>query len=91
MLTNPVTADLACYVGRLRGFPILESEEEARLAKRWREHSDREAAHKLLTSHLRLIVTVARSHRGYGLPFSELISDAWRRLANASTTTSTTQ
>ena len=91
MVTNPVTADLARYLRRLHRFPILEAEEEARLARRWREHSDREAAHKLLTSHLRVAVTVARSHRGYGLPFPELVSDAWRRLANASTTTSTTQ
>jgi len=54
---------------------MLQAKEEAQLAKRWREHSDREAAHKLVTSHLRLVVPVARSYRGYGLPISELVSE----------------
>jgi RNA polymerase sigma-32 factor len=54
---------------------MLQAEEEAQLAKRWREHSDREAAHKLVTSHLRLVVPVARSYRGYGLPITELVSE----------------
>jgi len=54
---------------------MLQAKEEAQLAKRWREHSDREAAHKLVTSYLRLVVPVARSYRGYGLPISELVSE----------------
>jgi RNA polymerase sigma-32 factor len=54
---------------------MLQTKEEAQLARRWREHSNREAAHKLVTSHLRLVVPVARSYRGYGLPISELVSE----------------
>ena len=54
---------------------MLQANEETQLAKRWRENSDREAAHQLVTSHLRLVVPVARSYRGYGLPISELVSE----------------
>jgi RNA polymerase sigma-32 factor len=75
MLTCSATAVLVQYQRQLRGFPMLQAKEEAQLAKRWREHSDREAAHKLVTSHLRLVVPVARSYRGYGLPISELVSE----------------
>ena len=75
MLTSWQTADTVRYHQQLRKFPLLEAEEEMRLAKRWREHSDQEAVHKILTSHLRLVVRVARSYLGYGLPLSELISE----------------
>jgi RNA polymerase sigma-32 factor len=54
---------------------MLERQEEYMLAKRWREHGDRDAAHKLVTSHLRLVTKIARDHRGYGLPISEAISE----------------
>ena len=67
---------LAHYLEEIRQFPMLEAQEEFMLAKRWREHGDRDAAHKLVTSHLRLAVKVARGYRGYGLPISEMISEA---------------
>src|SRR5258705_8267555 len=54
---------------------MLERQEEYMLAKRWREHGDRDAAHKLVTSHLRLVIKIARDHGGYGLPISEAISE----------------
>src|SRR5258707_12403235 len=54
---------------------MLERQEEYVLAKRWREHGDRDAAHKLVTSHLRLVTKIARDYRGYGLPISEVISE----------------
>src|SRR4030088_284032 len=63
------------YVEEIRGFPILERQKEYMLAKRWREHGDRGAAHKLVTSHLRLVTKIARDYRGYGLPISEAISE----------------
>src|SRR3981189_2817424 len=63
------------YVEEIRGFPILERQEEYMLAKRWREHGDRGAAHKLVTSHRRLVGKIARDYRGYGLPISEAISE----------------
>ena len=63
------------YVEEIRGFPMLERQEEYMLAKRWREHCDRGAAHKLVTSHLRLVTKIARDYRGYGLPISEVISE----------------
>ena len=63
------------YVEEIRGFPMLERQEEYMLAKRWREHCDRGAAHKLVTSHLRLVTKIARDYRGYGLPISEAISE----------------
>jgi len=75
MLTSLQTADVIRYQKEIRRFPLLQPEEEATLAKRWREYADREAVHKLLTSHLRLVVKVARSHRGYGFPLSDLISE----------------
>ena len=59
----------------IRRFPMLERQEEYMLAKRWREHGDRDAAHKLVTSHLRLVTKIARDYRGYGLPISEAISE----------------
>jgi len=63
------------YLEEIRHFPMLERQEEYMLAKRWREHGDRGAAHKLVTSHLRLVTKIARDYRGYGLPISEAISE----------------
>src|SRR5258705_5749218 len=63
------------YVKEIQQFPMLEPHEEYVLAKRCREHGDRNAAHKLTTSHLRLVVKTAMAYRGYGLPISELISE----------------
>ena len=66
---------LARYLQEIRKFPMLEPEEEFMLAKRWREHGDTEAAHKLVTSHLRLVAKIAMGYRGYGLPVAELIAE----------------
>jgi RNA polymerase sigma-32 factor len=63
------------YLEEIRRFPMLEAEEESVLAKRWREHGDADAAHKLVTSHLRLVAKIAVGYRGYGLPLSEVISE----------------
>jgi RNA polymerase sigma-32 factor len=63
------------YLREIRQFPLLAPEEEFMLAKRWREHDDSEAAHRLVTSHLRLVAKIAMGYRGYGLPVSELISE----------------
>ncbi len=64
------------YMQEIRRFPMLEPEEEFMLAKRWVDHQDREAAHKLVTSHLRLAAKIAMGYRGYGLPQAEVISEA---------------
>lgn len=66
---------LSRYLQEIRKFPLLLPEEEFMLAKRWREHGDVEAAHRLVTSHLRLVAKIALGYRGYGLPVSELISE----------------
>src|ERR1700734_2672 len=66
---------LTRYLEEIRRFPMLEPQEEFMLAKSWREHGDREAAHKLVTSHLRLVAKVAMRYRGYGLPINEVISE----------------
>jgi len=66
---------LSRYLDEIRRFPMLEPQEEYMLAKRWREHGDRTAAHKLVTSHLRLVAKIAMGYRGYGLPISEVISE----------------
>jgi RNA polymerase sigma-32 factor len=66
---------LARYLQEIRRFPMLQANEEYMLAKRWREHNDPEAAHRLVTSHLRLVAKIAMGYRGYGLPLSELISE----------------
>ncbi len=63
------------YLEEIRRFPMLQAEEESALARRWREHGDADAAHELVTSHLRLVVKIAVGYRGYGLPVSELISE----------------
>ncbi len=66
---------LTRYLAEIKRFPMLEPQEEYMLAKRWREHGDREAAHKLVTSHLRLVAKIAMGYRGYGLPIGEVISE----------------
>ena len=66
---------LSHYLDEIRRFPMLEPQEEYMLAKRWREHGDRDAAHRLVTSHLRLVAKIAMGYRGYGLPISEVISE----------------
>ena len=66
---------LSRYLKEIRRFPMLEPQEEFMLAKRWREHGDPEAAHRLVTSHLRLVAKIAMGYRGYGLPISEVISE----------------
>ena len=72
-----ITAEsgLSRYLDEIRRFPMLEPQEEYMLARSWREHGDREAAHKLVTSHLRLVAKIAMGYRGYGLPISEVISE----------------
>jgi RNA polymerase sigma-32 factor len=67
--------NLSRYLSEIRKFPLLEPQEEFMLAKRWREHGDSKAAHKLVTSHLRLVAKIAMGYRGYGLPLAELISE----------------
>jgi RNA polymerase sigma-32 factor len=66
---------LSRYLEEIRRFPMLEPQQEYMLAKSWREHGDRAAAHKLVTSHLRLVAKIAMGYRGYGLPISEVISE----------------
>jgi len=66
---------LTRYVAEIRRIPLLEAEEEFRLAKRCREHADRAAADRLVNSHLRLVVSLAANYRGYGLPIAELVSE----------------
>ena len=67
--------NLSRYLQEIRKFPMLSPEEELSLSKRWRDHQDMEAAHKLVTSHLRLVAKIAMGYRGYGLPVGELISE----------------
>src|SRR4029450_10239851 len=66
---------LARYLQQIRQFPMLQPDEEYMLAKRWKEHGDRDAAHQLVPSHLRLVAKIAMGYRGYGLPISEVISE----------------
>src|SRR3979411_2535035 len=68
-------AGLARYLTEIRKFPLLSPEDEYMFAKRWKEHEDPEAAHRLVTSHLRLVAKIAMGYRGYGLPVGELISE----------------
>ena len=67
--------NLSRYLQEIRKFPMLAPEEELALSRRWRDHEDSEAAHKLVTSHLRLVAKIAMGYRGYGLPLGELISE----------------
>ena len=67
--------NLTRYLQEIRKFPMLEPNEEYMLAKRWKEQQDSDAAHRLVTSHLRLVAKIAMGYRGYGLPLSELISE----------------
>jgi RNA polymerase sigma-32 factor len=74
----PVLTDesgLTRYLGQIRRFPMLEPQEEYMLAKRWRAHGDGAAAHRLVTSHLRLVAKIAMGYRGYGLPIAEVVSE----------------
>ena len=68
-------SNLSRYLQDIRKFPILEAQQEFMLAKSWREHGDSDAAHQLVTSHLRLVAKIAMGYRGYGLPMGELISE----------------
>jgi len=65
----------AAYLSKIRKFPMLDATEEYMLAKNWRDKGDKDAAHKLVTSHLRLVAKIAMGYRGYGLPVSELVSE----------------
>jgi len=67
--------NLSRYLQEIRKFPMLEPEQEFMLAKRWQEHEDVDAAHQMVTSHLRLVAKIAMGYRGYGLPVAELISE----------------
>jgi RNA polymerase sigma-32 factor len=73
--TTEYDSGLKRYLDQTRHFPLLEEAEELLLAQRWREQGDRAAAHRLVTSHLRLVAKVAFGYRGYGLPISEMISE----------------
>jgi RNA polymerase sigma-32 factor len=68
-------AGLARYLQEIRKFPLLQPDEEYMLAKRWAEHADTDAAHKMVTSHLRLVARIAMGYRGYGLPIGEIVSE----------------
>lgn len=76
-LSVPIAPEgnLSRYLQEIRKFPMLSPEEEYQLAKRWKEEGDEPAAHKLVTSHLRLVAKIAMGYRGYGLPMGELISE----------------
>jgi RNA polymerase sigma-32 factor len=67
--------NLAVYLREIRKFPLLEANEEFMLAKSWKEHGDLDAAHRLVTSHLRLVAKIAMGYRGYGLPLADLIAE----------------
>ncbi len=71
----PAESGLTHHLEQIRRFPMLDRQEEYMLAKRWREDGDRDAAQKLVTSHLRLVAKIAKDYRGYGLPIAELISE----------------
>jgi RNA polymerase sigma-32 factor len=74
MISN-AEGSLNRYLQEIRKFPMLAPEEEYMLGKRWKEHGDTKAAHKLITSHLRLVAKIAMGYRGYGLPIGEVISE----------------
>ena len=72
---SPSVGGLSIYLAQIKKFPMLDAEEEYMLAKSWRERGNLKAAHKLVTSHLRLVAKIAMGYRGYGLPVNELISE----------------
>ena len=74
-LPSPSVGGLSLYLAQIKKFPMLDAEEEYLLAKSWRERGNLKAAHKLVTSHLRLVAKIAMGYRGYGLPVNELISE----------------
>ena len=74
-LPSPSTGGLSVYLAQIKKFPMLDAEEEYMLAKNWRENGNLQSAHKLVTSHLRLVAKIAMGYRGYGLPVNELISE----------------
>ena len=74
-LPIPSVGGLSVYLAQIKKFPMLDAEEEYMLAKNWRENGNLKAAHKLVTSHLRLVAKIAMGYRGYGLPVNELISE----------------
>ena len=74
-LTSPTGEGLSIYLSQIKKFPMLDAKEEYLLAKNWRESGNVKAAHKLVTSHLRLVAKIAMGYRGYGLPVNELISE----------------
>ena len=73
-LTLPAVGGLSLYLMQIKKFPMLDAEEEYMLAKNWKERGNLKAAHKLVTSHLRLVAKIAMGYRGYGLPVNEMIS-----------------
>ncbi len=74
-LPTPSVGGLSIYLAQIKKFPMLDAEEEYMLAKNWKENGNLQAAHKLVTSHLRLVAKIAMGYRGYGLPVNELISE----------------
>jgi RNA polymerase sigma-32 factor len=74
-LPTPSVGGLSLYLAQIKKFPMLDAEEEYMLAKNWRERGNLKSAHKLVTSHLRLVAKIAMGYRGYGLPVNELISE----------------
>ena len=74
-LPTPSAGGLSIYLAQIKKFPMLDAEEEYMLAKNWRENGNLQSAHKLVTSHLRLVAKIAMGYRGYGLPVNELISE----------------
>ncbi len=74
-LPSPTSGSLSLYLSQIKKFPMLDAEEEYMLAKNWKERGNLKAAHKLVTSHLRLVAKIAMGYRGYGLPVNELISE----------------
>jgi RNA polymerase sigma-32 factor len=75
MINMAPEGNLSRYLQEIRKFPMLTAEEELSLAKSWRDNNDTDAAHKLVTSHLRLVAKIAMGYRGYGLPVGELVSE----------------
>ena len=74
-LPTPSVGGISLYLAQIKKFPMLDAEEEYMLAKNWKENGNLKAAHKLVTSHLRLVAKIAMGYRGYGLPVNEMISE----------------